>query len=482
MIKGKAYPGWRKRIVWPLLLVWISSVSRGQDSSQFTGKILSPEGFIAVVRQYHPVVKQAGILVEKAKAELTLARGGFDPAVYLEADQKTFDGKNYYNYFNPELKIPTWYGIEVKAGLEDNGGQLLNPEASPNQSSYLGISVPLAKNLLMDKRRAVLKQAKIFRSQTEAERQLLINDVLFEAYDAYWNWVMQWQLNKVLENAVKVNRERFELVKTGFRQGDRPAIDTVEALAQLQNFQFLLSESGVALSNAAVEMSNFLWLGNNTYYQLTNDVVPADAWEKERIPAQPLPLLEEMISTARLTHPKLRIFQFKLQILDVERRLKFQSLLPTIDVRANVLNKGYNMFNGFGKPGFYENNNKFGFTVGLPLRLSEGRGSYKLAKLKIQETNLAQVQEQQTVENKVRTYFNELAGLQQQVGIYEAAYNNYLTLFRGEEIRFKAGESSLFLLNTRENKVLETRQKLLQLKTKYYKTQQALQWAAGLLR
>lgn len=464
------------------VLILPAVIARGQDSTSLLEKTLSPDGFIAIVRQFHPVVKQAGILVEKAKAELTLARGGFDPAVYLNTDQKTFDGKNYYNYFNPELKIPTWYGIEVKAGLEDNGGQLLSPEASPNQSSYVGISVPLAKNLLMDKRRAVLKQAKIFRSQSEAERQLLINDLLFEAYDAYWTWVRAWQVYQVLENAVKVNRERFELVKTGYRLGDRPAIDTVEALAQLQNFQFMWSESQVNLNNAAVEMSNFLWLGNNTYYQLSNDVLPSTVWEQNRIGVQPLPVLEELIAEARRTHPKLRIFQYKLQILEVERRLKFQSLLPTVDVRANLLNKGYNVLDGIGKPGFYENNNKFGLTIGLPLRLSEGRGGYKLARLKIQETNFAQLQEQQTVENKVRMYFNELAGLQQQVGIYESAYANYLTLFRGEDIRFRAGESSLFLLNTRENKVLETRQKLVELKTKYYKTQQALQWAAGLLR
>ncbi len=65
------------------------------------------------------------------------------------------------------------------------------------------------------------------------------------------------------------------------------------------------------------------------------------------------------------------------------KKIKISKLLPTINVKANLLNKGYDMFNGIGKTGFYENNNKFGIDIGLPLRLSEGRGSYKLAKLKI---------------------------------------------------------------------------------------------------
>ena len=53
---------------------------------------------------------------------------------------------------------------------------------------------------------------------------------------------------------------------------------------------------------------------------------------------------------------------------------------------------------------------------------------------------------------------------------------------RGEDIRFKVGESSLFLLNTRENKVLESMQKLAELKTKFFKSYRAVGWASGQLR
>jgi outer membrane protein TolC len=460
-----------------ITLLLISLSSAAQDK-----KILSPDDFINIVKEFHPVVKQADINIEKAKAGITIARGGFDPSIYLNSDQKTFDGKNYYSYTNPELKIPTWYGIEIKGGFENNGGQFLNSEVSAGQSSYLGLSVPLAKNLLMDKRRATLQQAKIFKQQTEAERQNTINDLLFDAYTAYWEWAMAYQVYEVLTNAVQVNEARFDLVKIAFRQGDRPAIDTVEALTQLQNFQFLQSESLVNLRNTAVGLSNFLWLPNNTFYQLGDDIMPDKKWTQQNITQLPLPVLDELTYTARLNHPKLRMYNFKLQSLEVDRKLKFQSLLPTVNVKGYVLNKGYDMFNGIGKMGFYENNNKFGIDIGLPLRLSEGRGGYKAAKLKIQETNLELNLQQMTIENKIKNYFNQLTGLQQQISIYEQAYQNYQTLFRGEDTRFRAGESSLFLLNSRENKQLEALQKLMELKAKFYKTRQAVLWAAGQLQ
>ncbi len=155
-------------------------------------------------------------------------------------------------------------------------------------------------------------------------------------------------------------------------------------------------------------------------------------------------------------------------------------MLPTINVKANLLNKGYDVFKN-ASADFYQNNNKFGIDIGLPLRLSEGRGSYKIAKLKIKETTYQQNMQVQEIENKVRYYFNEVLGLQQQIKMYEAAYKNYQTLLRGEETRFTAGESSLFILNNRENKVLEVLQKLVELKTKFFKAQIALQWATGQL-
>ncbi len=443
--------------------------------------ILTPEGFINIVKKYHPVIKQAEINIEKARAGIVVARGGFDPAVYLNSEQKTFDGKYYYQYTNPELKIPTWYGVEVKAGLENNGGEFLNRETSSGKSSYLGVSVPLAKNLVMDRRRAFLQQAKIFRLQSESERLNITNDLLFDAYASYWNWVREYQLYQILSDAVRVNETRFELVKIGFRQGDRPAIDTIEALVQLQNFQYLQNESLVKFRNAGVDLSAFLWLPNNNYYQLSVETTPDVKWQFQNTNDIPLGILDEIIYTARLTHPKLRIFDFKLQDLEIERKLKFQSLLPMVNVKANLLNRGYDVFKG-ARPGFYENNYKFGIDLGMPLRLSEGRGAYRIAKLKITETNYEISLQQQSIENKIRNYYNELAGLQQQINIYEQAYINYQILFRGEDIRFKAGESTLFLLNTRENKVLETLQKLTELRAKFYKTQIAVQWAAGQLR
>ena len=85
------------------------------------------------------------------------------------------------------------------------------------------------------------------------------------------------------------------------------------------------------------------------------------------------------------------------------------------------------------------------------------------------------------IENKIKANYNELLTLRSQFILLEKSFSNFQTLQRGEELKFFNGESSLFLVNSRENKSLEAMQKLLKTKTEYYKAFNNLLWASGVL-
>ncbi len=450
--------------------------ARGQDVS----KTLSAQQVMEIVKQYHPVAKQASILIEKAKADITIARGGFDPLLYNTLAQKTFDGIDYYQYNRPEISIPTWFGVEVIAGIENLSGSRTDPTETTGKTSYVGISVPLAKNLLMDNRRAALQTAKIFGQASAIEQRNMLNNLLLDAMKSYWYWMQHYQVYRIMNDAVLVNEKRFELVKAGYKLGDRPAIDTTEALAQLQNFQVLRENAWMQFLNAGLDLSVFLWKQNDQPFNLPEDTVPVDESLLLNITQANLPVLNELLDAARKNHPELLLYNFKLDALAIDRKLKFQQLLPVVNFRYNQLGKGYDMLKTATGP-LFENNFQYCFTFGIPLRLSEGRGEYRKAKLKILETTLEQNLKQVQVENKVKSYFNELVALKNQVTAQEKAYTNYLILQRGEETKFRIGESSLFLMNARENKTLEALQKLQELRARYLVTMNALQWATGLL-
>lgn len=462
----------KKIFLIPFFLLFIQSI-KANDST----KILSLNNFLKIVRTYHPVAKLAAIQVDKAKADMVTARSGFDPILGSDAGNKTFDGINYYQSNGTQLSIPTWYGIEIKAGIEYLGGTRTDPMESIGKTSYAGINIPLAKNLLMDKRRAVLQQAKIMVQASEQERRLMLNDLLMEATDTYWQWLQSYFIYQTYNEVIEVNKKRVGMVNMAYRNGERPAIDTTEAIAQLQNFEYQQNEAWLAWQNAGVQLNTFLWKNNNEAYELPLNVFP-DKKPEELYDAVIFPELEKTIEDARKTHPELSMYSYKLNTLGIEKKLKFQELLPQLDLKYNQLGKGYDVAPTAVKT-IFDNNYRFGINFSVPLRLSQGRGEYKMAKLKISETGLQQNQKEIEVINKVKNYYNQLVNYKMQVNLLQRTYTSYLRLQKGEETRFFNGESSLFLVNSRENKTLETLLKLTEVTAKYNKTAYALKWAAG---
>jgi outer membrane protein TolC len=443
-------------------------------------KYLNAEQLIAVVKMYHPVVKQAALDTQFAAAEIIKAKGAFDPIISHNSSRKIVAGTDYYNYMNPSIVIPTWYGIELNAGVERLVGERFDPSETVGGTNYAGISVPLLKNLLLDKRRASLQQARIFRSSALVERQAAINDVLLDAMNQYWQWVGAYQLYKIANDNVAVNKQRIDLVRKAYQFGERAAIDTTEAIVQLQNFEYIRNENWIAFQNASIGLSAFLWLPNNQPYQLPENIFPEAAWEQEAIMRSLNQTETDLVATAMRMHPELTVYKYKLEALDIERRLKYQDLLPKLDLKYNQLAKGYNVLDR-ALPSL-NNNAQYGVNFQMPLFFRTARGNYRQAKIKLESVDLDLQQKRISIENKVRTYARQLELYKEQIELLQATNKNYQRLLTAEETKLFNGESSLFLLNSREQKAIEGLQKLVELKVKYYKTIYALQWSMGILQ
>jgi len=448
--------------------------------AQDTMSILTEAQFLDLVRTNHPMAKQASLLVDEAKARLLSVRGNFDPVISVDNDRKVFNQKDYFNYFNAELVVPTWMGVELYGGLEDNTGDFINTERTTNQSSYAGVSVPLLKDLLLDQRRAVLQQAKLFSLQSLAERRLQINDLLLEASLNYMEWARDHYLLQVLDTTIRLNEERYQLVLNAYRQGDRAAMDTSEALAQLQSFEQMREEARLNYQKSSLSLSNYLWSANNQPLYLKLSTIPDIAWVNLASTSPNLFSLDQWVNTTLGQHPKLAVIDYKIQSLKVERELKFQSLLPKADLKYNFLHRGYEFWGGLGGA-FMENNYKFGFNISVPIPNRGGFGAYRAARIKIKSAELDRDNIRWQLENKVRYHYNEVFNLSRQVDIFSKAYGNYIALLNAEKLKFSLGETTLFILNARENKALETLQKLISIKAKYLQSFARLSWAGGQL-
>ncbi len=468
---------------WMLTCVGFGSLDlRGQD----TLNIFSPEDLYNLVAEHHPVARQAGLLSESARARILQAKGAFDPKLYGFADQKTYKGALYYRYIETGLKTATTLaGIQVKAGYESATGQFINNENTlPNAGLYFaGVSVPLGRDLFIDERRNALQQARIFTQLAEAQQAAILNDLFFDTAKTYWEWAMaygKWQLQ---EEAVEVADIRRQGLLQSYRFGDRPGIDTLEAFLNWQNRLIARNQSLQEYQVATFNLSNFLWLDGEVPLEITAELVP---FRLEMMQPETAPLSDSIATLAGLAmlrHPDLQMLSYSLNQLEVERRFKADRLKPGIYLDYNLINEPFG-FLGDGQaslyPQIWQNNYKFGLSVDFPLFLRKERGSLALTRLKIQETTFKQDLKMREISNKIRGYGVEVGTQAEQIRLYTGAAQSYQTLLEAEETKFRAGESSLFLINSRENSLIDARTKLLETAAKYAKAKAGIIWASGM--
>lgn len=462
-----------------------ASTQTGDSISVFT-----ESAFLDWVRQYHPIVRSAGLLNRAGQAYQQKARGGFDPKMFADVEHKSYDGKNYFTIGNTGLKIPSWMGVEFKTGFNWTNGIFLNPENNlPTAGqAYAGLTWSLGRGLIIDERRATLQKAELVVQANEAERQEIINDLLLEAGKAYWEWVHAYNRLKVYEEALELAKFRLEGVRVSFFQGDKPAIDTLESLIQVQNRQLAVNDAEIEYENNRLNLSNFLWYQDQLPLEVSELLRPPLLLKDAALPGTGVDIGQTLLNLQD-AHPTLRQYRLKLKQLEIDRRLKKEQLKPQVDVEFNFLADGFDFVNGTGGTdeinglnALLTENYKVGVRVGMPLFRFKERGDLELANIKLADTDYKIRQKAQEIRNKVLNYEGQLDNLTRQVQVNQAAIENYQSLLVAENDKFRFGESSIFLLNSREQKLIEARLKLVKLQTMYYKNRLSLTWSAGQLQ
>jgi outer membrane protein TolC len=425
-----------------------------QDESP---NVLGLNEYLAYVKEYHPVAQQANFEISAAQAKLLKSRGAFDPKLEIDWQNKEFDSKEYYDILNSTFKIPTWYGIEVKAGFEQNQGQFLNPQNSvPEDGLYsAGVSVPIGQGLFINQRMADLKQAKIMQDLGQAQRDIRLNALLYDAVLAYLDWYLAHREVELFDDFLERSQIRFEGIKQSALAGDIPTIDTLEAGIIVQNRKLSLEQANLKLIKSRLSLSNFLWFENNVPLELNPLVDPEELTPNSIDPVLGTNLLQ--LENFQLeNHPKIRALDFKIDQLEVNRRLKAELLKPQLDVQYNFINERVSQVDNLN---FNTNDYKAGLFFKLPLFLRKERGDLKLAKIKVNEAELDLDYESLQLQNKIQASRSEIISYNTQLQTFKSIVKDYASLLNAEERKFSFGESSVFLINSREVKLIDSKLK-----------------------
>lgn len=405
-----------------------------------------------------------------------MSRGGFDPKLGVNFNRKSFEGKDYYNLFNPEVKVPTWPGLDLKAGFERNVGTNISSEKQTPQAGlqYLGASLPLGQGLWTDARRTALKQAQVGLRMADAERTKEINKILFTAAKEYWEWYFCFNQLQLARIAYQFANERYQAVIQRVIIGEEAAIDSVEARIFQQDRFIFLNQALVDEQNSRLLVSNYMWSVEGDPMEIQPGVRP-DAGT-DLLPVFSDSTFSRLKETAMLQHPEIRKLSTKLEQLDLERRLAKEMLKPQLNVNYSWLSR---VDNSIWATQTIDRNYKFGVDFGIPLFLRKERGKLGLTNTKLLQGRLELIQTQRNIRIEIQTNFNELKNLENLNRLQTQMVVNYQRLRDGELKKFNNGESSLFLINSREQKLVEAQVKNVALQAKYQKEKAAVLFAAG---
>ena len=426
------------------------------------------------VRLNHPVARQAQLGLDAAAADVRGAYGAFEPVFSAAWDSKTFGGKRYYDDYAYQLTLPTPLGVDVKLGYERSSGAFVNPESVTPSSGLLsaGLSIPLGQRMITDERRNALSVARAMRDAAVGERVATLNKLLLTAAKDYAAWYETDRRAAIAREGVALAEFRLGAVRNRVRNGDVPAIDTIEGQLEVERRSVTRLEAEAAAFAARLTASAHLWDANAQPVDIAEGTHPAG---REGV----APVIDSLsvarwLDLAERLHPDLAKLSAKVRQSEAQRLLTAQALLPLVSLDlASISARSDASFNTNG------DNWKGGLSAKVSPLLIKDRAKFTAAGAKLDRDRIEYVRVKRDVSLEIRASANTLAAIDAQAERQARAVKQARALRDGEQRRYEAGESSLLLVNIRERTLLDEDVKLATLQAKRISARAALAVAIG---
>lgn len=406
--------------------------------------------FQKMVLLNHPLIKSANIYDRISESYLSIGKGVLDPILNSDYDMKKFKSTNYFKRWNNEVKIPTKYPIDFSLGYENNNGDFINNDnvLPSNGIIYGTINISILRGLLFDEQRYSLNKSKLLANKSEIEKEIIIRNTFIQSLRAYLDWSTAYYELKLLNEYLERVFERHNFIKQLSMNGDKPVIDTIESRMNLNTAvkDNILAKEKLLMKRQKLNM--FLWSQTNEPLILLDSVQPqhpsllAEFFNQETKPNNPI----------WESDPRIKKKVNLINVISLENRIDKEQLKPQLDLKINTIHSlgetdlSYN---------YSINDYKFGATLEVPFRNRKTKGKIKLNEAMIDQTTLEKEYYSYELENNYIALLGSKVLNEESIKVISEKVINSNLLYEAEKLKFELGESSVFLLNTRERKLLE---------------------------
>jgi outer membrane protein TolC len=473
---------------------------------------------------------------------LRAARGFYDPAfrwtpslesratptgsVLQSASGKLTDHFHAQNF--SLLQPLPWAGTSFTADFENSRQSTNNPFVSLNpyltSRLTLGFVQPLARNRETDRSRSEIRIRRTRLDQSEAEFEIRAIDVIYRVEQSYWD------LHAVRQD-VDVKRENVDWARKLLAQNQRMieagTLAAVELAASQAELERRLDDLYASVGRVT-EVENVL-------KALLTDRPAADLWGEEIIPTDERTMeppqvvdVRQGIEEAVRQRPEIRLLALRNDENEVQKRFNADQLKPQVNLVASYANMGLggtvsereNPFSASGQASA-DRLNELSRLAGLPplppqglgalppvlvggygtalsnlfagrfqtvqvglafdwnIRNNTAQANYTQALIAERRLNLERARLEQAISVEVRNALQAIATARQRIRAAEAGARAAREKLESETRLFEAGESTNFLVLTRQNEYADSRLRTVVARLDFNKAVSRLEQALG---
>lgn len=411
------------------------------------GQVLPWNEFLTAVQDRSADLRIAQAKVREAQAKRMAAFAAFEPRIDLSSEGKDYGNDLQYRLDRAEARIGLPGGMDLVGGASNATGAFINPErTTPTEGlANLGISAPLGGAIIFSDRQLAWGAASRDLEIEQAKLDRIERKVMLEAVKVYTLWQAQNEVQLAVDDAFDVAEERLRLVREAFRLGERSEMDTLEAYLSWVDRQADAAKQQNMTVAALADVERLLRGADDV--RLSLDGLRPDArpvlFAAPRSAANP--------AIGELQVPELTMVHAALRRERLATTTAWAQWLPAPYVDYRMLQWGGSAWN----PEAVQ------WKVGLALPLFNQKARADLAgaqaRLRAAQANALATQNQLTVLQSQLS--QQVAALEQERNALLASETAAYALLQQERRRFALGESTMFILASRETKYLECVQK-----------------------
>ena len=410
----------------------------------------------------------------------------------------------YYNQMLP------WRGASLRGSFENSRQTSSNPFVSLNPlyttRLILGITQPLLRNRQIDPQRAELEVRRKQQTLSETELKLRAIDVIAQVEQSYWVLAAARRDAQVRADTVELAREQLASNRRMIDAGTLAPVELAAAEAELQRRLDTWYASLQTITEAENALKTLI-AGNREAPIWGDTIVPTDV---DPAPAPPTDDLAPLVRQALESRLELQATETQREINQTQQRVAENQIKPQVNLVAQYVNTGLAGSLRSGEDPFTASNaalyariNRLSIEAGLPPvpppafgvfpeQLIGGYGStlsnlfggrYQGAQAGLQidftfrnnaaEAQLAQAalgerrirlqreQVAQGIEAQVRNAVQAIQTARQRITAADASARAAKEKLDSETRLFQTGESTNFLVLTRQNEYTDSRHRLL---------------------